>query len=289
MRVLIVIPHVFSPQEGSEYSSNNSGKKAIKKEGIILATNANICRFKKDNWIHASLGKHKPIITRALVCSIGVDIEVHVITAKGHNLIDSIGTSHENLRIIYGDFNNLQDVPMAASRYLLNKAGEYDVGGYIEDDLSIEDPEFFHKINYLVEETSVDFAFLPHRYENITNKSEVVLSGDPDGGRKDLFWDTGERIEIKWPLGRRRFYRATNPHSGCYFLTKLQATRANKYWERRNWEPEFQLSGPLEQAGSGILLPIFKIMKPVPEEYRFLMVRHNDELWKRHPFEKHVQ
>ena len=36
---------------------------------------------------------------------------------------------------------------------------------------------------------------------------------------------------------------------------------------------------------SGLLLPVLKLMKPVVEHYRFLMIRHQDELWKRHTFE----
>ena len=34
-----------------------------------------------------------------------------------------------------------------------------------------------------------------------------------------------------------------------------------------------------------MLLPILKVMKPIPEHYRFLMVRHQDSLWQRHEFE----
>jgi hypothetical protein len=127
---------------------------------------------------------------------------------------------------------------------------------------------------------------LPHRCERIPNRGDVILSGDPDGGRNDLFWDTGETKEILTTHGLRQFYRATNPHSGCFFLTREQALRAYNYWSMRNWKEEFRLSGPLEQAGSGILLPIFKIMKPIPQHYRYLMILHQDELWKRHPFEE---
>ena len=86
-------------------------------------------------------------------------------------------------------------------------------------------------------------------------------------------------------LGDKTFYRATNPHSGCYFLTRSQAQQALNHWVQQNWTPRFVLSGPLEQAGSGLLLPIFKLMKPIPSDYRFLMIKHQDELWKRHPFE----
>ena len=34
-----------------------------------------------------------------------------------------------------------------------------------------------------------------------------------------------------------------------------------------------------------MLLPVLRIMKPEPQHYRFLMVRHQDCLWKRHRFE----
>ena len=34
-----------------------------------------------------------------------------------------------------------------------------------------------------------------------------------------------------------------------------------------------------------MLLPVMRIMKPVPKHYRFLMVHHQDNLWKRHRFE----
>ena len=116
----------------------------------------------------------------------------------------------------------------------------------------------------------------------------MILSGDPDGGRPDLFWDTGETIRLTWSTGDRFFYRATNPHSGCYFLSQEQAITVKQYWENCQWKSNFQLSGPLEQAGSGLLLPILKLMKPRPDHYRFLMVRHQDELWKRHVFESEL-
>jgi hypothetical protein len=61
--------------------------------------------------------------------------------------------------------------------------------------------------------------------------------------------------------------------------------RVGDYWQQRHWQADFQLSGPLEQAASGLLLPVLKLMKPVPDHYRFLMVRHQDELWRRHPME----
>ena len=158
--------------------------------------------------------------------------------------------------------------------------------GYMEDDLLVSDPEFFAKILYLDSCSDGRYAFIPHRCEYIPGHGDVILSGDPDGGRPDLFWDTGETLNIPWPLGNRNFYRATNPHSGCYFLSKRQALAVRDFWTQKNWRPDWTLSGPLEQAGSGMLLPVLRVMKPIPDHYRFLMVRHHDQLWERHRFEK---
>ena len=34
-----------------------------------------------------------------------------------------------------------------------------------------------------------------------------------------------------------------------------------------------------------MILPVLKVMKPIPQHFRFLMVRHQDNLWERHAFE----
>ena len=97
---------------------------------------------------------------------------------------------------------------------------------------------------------------------------------------------SGTPVKPQYPLAsrKRRFYRATNPHSGCYFLSRRQALKVKDFW-LQELAPDWHLSGPLEQACSGMLLPVMRLMKPIPEHYRFLMVRHQDSLWRRHHFE----
>ncbi|WP_320675984.1 hypothetical protein [Prochlorococcus sp. MIT 1300] len=284
MKVLLTIPHVFAPLKGSLYSSQNELKRGLKTKALHSATVGNIDRHSKRHWIHASLGLGKSIVTRELSTNLGVDIRVEVFTPSKATLASELETNI-SIHLYEPNCTDYQQIPLIASRHLLEQAPHYDLLGYMEDDILIEDPEFFSKILYFEKCSDGSHVFIPHRCENIPGKGDVILSGDPDGGRPDLFWDTGELINIPWPLGERKFYRATNPHSGCYFLTKTQASKALAYWEAHNWTPDFELSGPLEQAGSGLLLPIFKVMKPIPEHYRFLMVRHQDRLWERHPFE----
>ena len=285
MKALIGIPHIFKPREGSIYSSESACKKNAKEKALKRATLENIYRHRKKHWIHASLGMQKSVITRKLVGAIGADLTIHIYTDKRYSLANKV-KSDENIKIIDLPVDDPKKIPLIASRNIIENAGKYDMIGYMEDDILIEDPEFFSKIDFLARSTHNNYVFLPHRCEEIPCKGDVILSGDPDGGRPDLFWDTGEKVSVPWPLGTRDFYRATNPHSGCYFLNKSQGVRLKEYWENKNWKAEFTLSGPLEQAASGLLLPVFKIMKPIPEHYRFLMVKHQDSLWERHPFEE---
>lgn len=284
MKVLLTIPHVFAPREGSLYSSQNASKRDVKQAALQRSTIENLNRHGTRHWVHASLGKGKPVVTRELQAATGVELTIQLYTPPSASLATDL-PSHPCLQILDPEVVDFTHVPGIASRRALEQAHEYDLIGYMEDDLLIEDPELFAKILRLVELTGGDYAFLPHRCELIPGRGDVILSGDPDGGRPDLFWDTGETIEVAWPLGPRRFYRATNPHSGCFFLSRQQAERVHQYWQARHWQSDFQLAGPLEQAGSGLLLPVLKVMKPVPGFYRFLMVRHQDELWRRHSFE----
>ena len=288
LRVLITIPHVFAPREGSLYSSQTESKRAIKRAALYQASVGNLSRHNARSWIHASLGFKKPVVTRELRSTICIDLTIQIYTPPEASLAFSL-PAQQHLKIIHTDLEDYTQIPALASRRALEQSHEYDLVGYMEDDLAIQDAEFFLKIQMLTALTGGGYAFIPHRCEEIPRLGDVIFSRDPDGGRADLFWATNECIQIEWPLGNRCFYRATNPHSGCYFLTRTQAQQALQHWVERKWLSDFTLSGPLEQAGSGILLPVLKLMKPVPEHYRFLMVRHQDELWKRHPFEGAAQ
>lgn len=284
MRVLLAIPHVFAPKDGSLYSSQTEAKRGSKRLGLLRATAENLSRHGRQHWIHASLGKGRPVVTRGLETSQGVDLTIQLYTPPGANLTESL-PRNPRLQLLDPKVEDLSQVPLVASRRLLEQAVDYDLVGYLEDDLVIEDPQLFQKLLYLDQHSDGNYTFLPHRCEQMEHAGDVILSGDPDGGRPDLFWDTGEQLTVPWPLGDVVFYRATNPHSGCYFLSRRQAAKVLDFWQRRQWKADFQLSGPLEQACSGLLLPVLKVMKPIPDHYRFLMVRHQDELWRRHPIE----
>lgn len=284
MKILIAIPHIFEPKPESLYSSQSETKRESKIKALKAATLENLYRHNAKHWIHASLGYKKPIVTRQLINDHKIEMKIQIYTSSSATLTGKL-LDDPQIEIIDPKIKDNMMMPFVASRSLLEQSSQYDIVGYMEDDILIEDPEFFPKIAYVHRHLPIEYAVLPHRCEHIPGRGDVILSGDPDGGRSDLFWDTGEQIKLKWPTNDQVFYRATNPHSGCYFLSNEQARVVLSYWQSCQWSSSFQLSGPLEHAGSGLLLPVLKVMKPTPANYRFLMVRHQDELWKRHAFE----
>ena len=195
MKVLLAIPHVFAPKPGSLYSSQTEAKRSLKQEALLRATIGNLNRHQKRHWIHASLGKDKPVVNRELSSPQGVELTIRLFTPPDASLADVL-PEDPNLERLDPGVSDYSKVPQVASRHLLEQAEDYDLVGYMEDDLVVSDPEFFSKILYLDRCSNGRYAFLPHRCEHIPGKGDVILSGDPDGGRPDLFWDTGEVLNI---------------------------------------------------------------------------------------------
>ena len=264
VKILIGVAHAFEPKKNSVYSSQNIKKRESKEKALFNATIGNLIRHNRNQWIHASLGNRGKIVTRQIQTNIDQEIKVRLYVAEGANLARTL-PRHQNLEIVEFNMKEKMMLPIRATQHLLENSDGYDIVGYMEDDISIEDEYFFEKLKCIHNDIPKEYAIIPHRCEKIENIGEVILSGDPDGGRPDLFWDTGEKLAYKWPTGTITFYRATNPHSGCFFLSKEQAKIVRDHWEEQEWKSSFQLSGPLEQAASGRLLSILKVMKPVPE------------------------
>ena len=99
MRVLLTIPHVFAPREGSLYSSQTEEKRELKQQALRQATLGNLARLGPQHWIHASLGLRQPVVTRQLSAELGVDLSIQLYTPPGANLAGELAT-HPQLECI---------------------------------------------------------------------------------------------------------------------------------------------------------------------------------------------
>ena len=135
MKVLLTIPHVFAPKERSFYSSQTESKRSLKQAALLQATIGNLDRHRKRHWIHASLGKFKPVITRELSSSDGVELTIQLFTPPSASLAESL-PDDPDLSLIDPQLDDFTQVPLLASRRLLEQAENYDLVGYLEDDLA---------------------------------------------------------------------------------------------------------------------------------------------------------
>ena len=145
MKVLLAIPHVFAPKEGSLYSSQTEAKRSLKQEALFKATIGNLNRHRQRHWIHASLGKNQLVVNRELSSPDGVELTIRLFTPPGASLADALPEDPDLERLDPG-VSDYSQVPLVASRHLLEQAQGYDLVGYMEDDLLLSDPEFFAKI-----------------------------------------------------------------------------------------------------------------------------------------------
>ena len=90
LRVLLAIPHVFAPREGSLYSSQTEAKRATKQLALEQVTLGNLGRHGLRHWIHASLGMGRPVVTRPLHCSLGVELTIELYTPAGQSLANGL-------------------------------------------------------------------------------------------------------------------------------------------------------------------------------------------------------
>ena len=145
MKILLAIPHVFSPKTRSLYSSQTESKRQLKQEALFNATIGNLNRHRKRHWIHASLGKNQEVVNRELSTQTGAEISIQLFSPPGENLADSL-PGDPDLHVINPHTSDNTQIPLIASRQLLEQSDNYDLIGYLEDDILISDPEFFNKI-----------------------------------------------------------------------------------------------------------------------------------------------
>ena len=76
----------------------------------------------------------------------GVELNIQLFSPPRDSLADYL-PQDPNLSVIDPGVEDYTKVPITASRKLLEQANDYDLIGYLEDDILISDPDFFAKIS----------------------------------------------------------------------------------------------------------------------------------------------
>lgn len=272
MRLLFAIPHYFSDRpagvrrHGSTSDSAASRLKSLKR---CLAS------------IQQTFGRPQCLIDHAhrttspANSSLAVQADTVVCTTKDLHLLGRLSL----------DSRYFEELPTQAKPELLgfechivlrDRLGKYDYYCYLEDDLIIRDPLFFHKLRWFTQKLGNDYLLMPNRYEIATNKivQKAYLDGPMRPEATAPYQDLLDRPEIKAKVLETPvvFERPSNPHCGGFFLNAEQMNR----WASRPYflDRDVSFVGPLESAATLGVMKTFRIYKSTADNASFLELEH---------------
>jgi hypothetical protein len=278
LRILLVIPHYFAPNDTQPVDRPRYGA-----DLTPLARRRNIVQHALDLLnAHFIAGRYELDVSTRLVGK-----EVYRTPARHHldivmcvrqpaHLLDELHLPR-NTRIgtTRGD---PRQIGFHCHKLLAKHVDEYDLFGYLEDDLAIEDPSFFDKIAWFNQTFGDEYMLQPNRFEGVSahGGTKVYVDGRiPDDGVEIIPNQFGGARLTASFLGREIAFEAkSNPMAGGFFMTRNQLAR----WMRRPGfgVPFVTFFGTMECAQ--ILGPAqtFTVMKPTGVDSDFLEIRHLD-------------
>ena len=156
-------------------------------------------------------------------------------------------------------------------------AGEpFDYIAYLEDDILLTDADFFLKLRCFNRAFGDRYLLMPNRIETMEHQGQLrrfYIDGDYNPAASEAYRSSTGQMLCFPHLGEMvRFEQPSNLHSGCFFLNREQG----HVYARSGHASEIDTSfhGPLESAATLGMLKTFQLMKPVPENGRFLTVEH---------------
>jgi hypothetical protein len=273
MRILFAIPHYFRPTaDGPVYGSLRSAP-AARTASVAACLTA----------IQQSFGRPQCVIDIARRTTLPANhatangADVVVCTTGNHHLLDRLPPENHCYSKQATDAEPMR-LGFECHRVLRDRMSEgYDYFCYLEDDLVIRDPWFFEKLRWFTDRFGDDTLLMPNRYEvlpgQIVHKAYVDGPLKPEATRAFQNIAVEPILETEF-LGKRiRFERATNPHSGGFFLNRRQM----EFWATTPGfgEGDSRFVGPLESAATLGVMQTFRISKPAAANAAFLEVEHH--------------
>jgi nucleotide-binding universal stress UspA family protein len=274
MRVLVTIPHYVRPGETSA-DGRVYGALAADSEPRLRALIACLTALHQSFGAPPCFIHHGRRIAEMAEAVTPNSVDVVICTTRGHHLLDRLGVAPRYYTHHATDVEPLL-LGFACHAVLRDRLGSYDYFCYMEDDLIVHDPWFFHKLAWFNRQVGDDKLLQANRFEACLNHlvAKVYVDGELNPAATAPFQNLGDSPPLVGEaFGMRvQFQRTLNPHSGCFFLNARQMG----YWAS---QPHFtdhasRFIGPLETAASLGIMRTFKIYRPAPANADFLEVQH---------------
>lgn len=274
MRILITIPHYCgAPKPGVsvEYGSTH-GDRTARATALREAIAACQRHFGSQGMMHSRNAER--VVRRPNVGAV-TSVDIVVVTTGGRHLLDEL-----DLPVGFFTHQPVDLDPMtlgfACHAVLAERLGQYDYYSYIEDDLVIHDANFFDKLEMFNAAHGESCVLLPNRYETALRSAfqklyiDRAMSDDlPEGS---VAPDDRRVIQGSFLNRQLALERASNPHSGCFFLDERQM----RIWRDQPFflDRDTGFIGPLESAATLGILKTFKLFKPHLSCANFLEIHH---------------
>ncbi len=270
MRLLVTIAHYFKETPvGDWYDTLGSGRAPLAK---IAALNSEIVA------LHRYFGPRRLVADVNLQASDTMEthtVDIVIMTVRGANIIESIGIDPSTYRVEYFEGPPMM-LAFEAQRIMRERAGEYDLYAYLEDDLTIVDPEFFQKIIWFIKAFGPDVMLIPTRYEMAHSGIPAKIEFSPRLSRKAVASfcrnEFAPALTTSWRGREHTFRLPNNPHSACFFVTDEQLKR----WMTHPsfYDRDCSFVGPLESAATYAPGRCFAMYRPAEPDPWFLAIEH---------------
>lgn len=205
-------------------------------------------------------------------------IDIRVITDGEHTVLDRLEPEYQQfIQEIPTQPENGLMLGFEAQRYLASQLDQdYDLYGYLEDDLVIQDPQFFQKLSWFQSLMGPEDILLPQRVELPGGPHWVdrfYIDGPLDPEELDkLSLRNSDPVLLKAPGGDVVMETPQNPHAGCFFLTHAQL----QHWvDQPHWmDQDTSFISPLESAATLGLAKTFRLWKPCFSHASWFELQH---------------
>lgn len=271
LRVLVCIPHFYRRASDAQLGSSTDPPR--RRAAIIeMVLRRIVALLAPPHLILETSGRSAAVLDTVDETPSGISGDIWICVDKDAHLLPASLPLPIRLHQASGDPLLLG---IECRRIFAEHIGKYDLYCYVEDDVTIADPDFFAKYGRVYELLGDGRAIIPSRFEMgyVPYATRRIYLGETHSVQQlAMPWNDKPTLEIDH-LGRTvAFVQTRTAQGGCYVLTDKQM----RQWRTQNDFLEYRAIAnlnPMEthQIPLGGRLPIYK---PARENLSFLEVHH---------------
>ena len=286
-QVRVCIPHYFREDGGDlRYGSGQPGSQLARSLalGRCLAALLDLQNCRVDAQLAIGHRAIEPFQSQTEGdTAANVRLEIHVCSDGRHQLDGVLHHFRQHIHYHRVELEDPRQLALAARDLLLQHHEPADLNLYLEDDLVISDRDYLEKMIWFLDHCQHRMVLMPHRYERLDQDGIGALLVDGPLRPEFISQFTTPRRQVlqgRWRQGPTiQFDVTSNPHSGSFCLSRAQVELLQGVEL-----PRHGFIGPMETAATLTVLAHFPVLKPAPEQWRFLAVEHGHpsfrDLWQ---------